>query len=235
MTRTVFRTLEEVRGRFAPCSLAIGNFDGVHVGHQVLINATVNAAGEKGLAPSILSFDPHPTAVVAPERRPQLICSLEERIHLLFARGVEQIFVLPFTPDIAAMSPREFVSQILVKSLQTKVVVVGENFLFGHRQAGNAPMLRALGSEFGFESQLLPPVIVRGEIVSSSAIRRHISLGDVSRAGRLLGRCFSVAGPVVSGRGVGSKQTVPTLNLRPVPGQVLPRGVFVTETLDQNT
>ena len=235
MNRRLFRSIDEACGRFAPCALSIGNFDGVHVAHRALIDVTVKQATQNRLTPSALTFDPHPAAVVAPERKPELICTLGQRIQLLFEAGAGQVFVLPFTPDVARMSPREFVSQILVNCLQTKVVVVGESFLFGRGQAGNAEVLRALGAEFGFESQFLKPVAVRGEIVSSSAIRRHISRGNVSRAGRLLGRCFSVAGPVVSGHGIGSKQTVPTLNIHPIAGQVLPRGVFVTETIDQNT
>ena len=233
MTQVLCRSVEAARERFSPSVLAIGNFDGVHVGHLTLLAATTSLARARGFVPSVLTFHPHPTAVVAPERTPQMICTLDERIRLIFATGVEQILVLPFTREIAHLSPLGFVSQILVNSLKTKAVVVGESFRFGHRQAGNPAVLRELGDELGFESQFVPPISVRGEIVSSSAIRRDVSAGKVSRAGRLLGRCFSLGGPVVSGQGIGSKQTVPTLNIRPVPDLVCPRGVFVTETEDQ--
>lgn len=232
MTATVFRSLNEAKLRFEPSALAIGNFDGVHVGHQELIARTVSAAAEQNLQPSVLTFHPHPTAVVAPQRTPLLITTLEEKLRLLDSLGVRQVMVLPFTPEIAGTNPRDFVSQILVDTLRTRTVLVGENFRFGHKQAGTPETLRSLGNDLGFESQFLPPVTVRGEIASSSAVRRHLSSGNVSRAARLLNRCFFVEGPVVSGHGVGSKQTVPTLNLQPVPGQILPRGVYVTETFE---
>ncbi len=232
MTTTVFRSVEAAHGRFGPCALTIGNFDGVHIGHQALISAVRAYAGAHDLPPCVLTFHPHPAAVVAPERLPEMICTLEERITLLSSLGVERILVLPFTPEIAHFSPQEFVSQILVDALAAQAVFVGENFRFGHKQAGTPEALQALGNEHGFVSQFLEPVSVRGEIVSSSLIRRYLHSGNVSRSARLLGRCFFIEGPVVTGHGVGSKQTVPTLNLRPDPGQLLPRGVYITETVD---
>jgi riboflavin kinase / FMN adenylyltransferase len=234
MSATVFRSLEEARGRFGPCALTIGNFDGVHIGHQALIAETVDYAATKNLAPAVLTFDPHPAAVVAPERVPAMICTLEQRLELLSSAGAKRIFVLPFTAEIARLTPEQFVSQILVDVLETQAVFVGENFRFGHKQAGNPDVLRALGIQYGFVSQFVQPVSFRGEIVSSSLIRRYLFAGNVSRAARLLGRCFFVEGPIVAGHGVGSKQTVPTLNLRPDPGQLLPRGVYITETIDRD-
>ena len=232
MSGLVFHSLEEARHNFGPCAITIGNFDGVHVGHQSLLAETVGFAKAKNLSPAVLTFDPHPATVVAPERVPEMICSLQQRIQLLLAAGAERILVLPFTPDTASLSAEEFVSQILVKGLQTKAVFVGKNFRFGHRQGGNPEVLRQLGERFGFVSEFLPPVAVRGQIVSSSLIRNFLSNGNVSRAARLLGHCFVLQGPVVAGHGVGRKQTVPTLNLRPTPQQLTPRGVYITETLD---
>ncbi|MGH9582006.1 MAG: bifunctional riboflavin kinase/FAD synthetase [Bryobacteraceae bacterium] len=235
MTPTVFRSLAEARGRFGPCALAIGNFDGVHNGHQALLEASVRFAKSHRLHAAVLTFDPHPAAVVAPERLPESICTLDRRIRLLEDGGTGRILVLPFTTEVAHMTPREFVSQILVDALETKAVFVGENFRFGHRQSGTTETLRDLGVEFGFEWQFLDPVTVRGEIVSSSAIRRYLAAGNIPRAGRLLNRCFFLEGPVVRGRGIGAKQTVPTLNLRPVPGQIVPHGIYVTETTEPRT
>lgn len=235
MSAAVFRSVEEARGRFGPCALAIGNFDGVHRGHQALLEATVRLAKTRQVQPAVLTFHPHPAAIVAPERLPQAICTLEERIRLLQKYGAERILVLPFTTEVAHMTPREFVSDILVNALETKAVFVGENFRFGHRQSGNTGTLRDLGLEFGFEPQFLKPVTVRGEIVSSTAIRRYLSAANVPRARRLLNRCFSIEGPVVRGRGIGAKETVPTLNLRPVPGLIVPRGIYVTETTEART
>ena len=235
MKATIFRSLNEAKLRFEPSALAIGNFDGVHVGHQALLARTITVATPKNLVPSVLTFHPHPTSVVAPHRTPKLITSLEEKLRLLDSFGARQIMVLPFTTEIAGTNPREFVSQILVESLKVGVVLVGENFRFGHKQAGTPATLRSLGQELGFDSQFLEPVIVRGEVASSSAVRKHLSEGSVSRAARLLNRCFFVEGPIVSGHGIGSRQTVPTLNLQPDPDQILPRGVFVTETLELPT
>ena len=232
MTATVFGSLAEAKGRFGPCALAIGNFDGVHIGHQSLLSKMAARASKNGLAPAVLTFDPHPTVVVAPERTPALICTLEQRLRLLELAGATRILVLPFTKEVARLSPQGFVEQILVDALETKVVFVGENFRFGHKQAGTAMALRALGEQRGFECEFIEPVTWRGQIVSSSCVREYLAAGNVVRAGRLLGRCFAIEGPVVAGHGVGSRQTVPTLNLRPAAGQLVPRGVYVTETLE---
>jgi riboflavin kinase/FMN adenylyltransferase len=235
MSGIIFRSLEEARRRFGPCALAIGNFDGVHIAHQALLAETVAYAKAKNLAPGVLTFDPHPATVVAPERVPEMICTLEQRLTLLSSAGAERILVLPFTREIARLTPDEFVSQILVDALETRAVFVGENFRFGYKQAGTPETLRALGKQFGFVSEFLKPIHFRGEIVSSSLIRRYLASGNVSRAARLLGRCFFIDGPVVAGHGVGTKQTVPTLNLRPHHGQLVPRGVYITETVDPST
>lgn len=232
MSSAVFRSLEEARHRFGPCALTIGNFDGVHMGHQLLLAETIGYAKAVNLAPAVLTFHPHPAAIVAPERVPAMICTLEQRLALLSSAGAESILVLPFTAEVARLTPDEFVSQILVDALEAQAVFVGENFRFGYKQAGNPEVLGELGNRYGFVSQFLKPVTFRGEIVSSSLIRRYLAAGNVSRAGRLLGRCFFVEAPIVTGRGVGAKQTVPTLNVRPDPGQLVPRGVYITETVD---
>ncbi|MGA8028460.1 MAG: bifunctional riboflavin kinase/FAD synthetase [Bryobacteraceae bacterium] len=229
----IFRSLEDARGRFGPCALTIGNFDGVHIGHQALLAATASCAKENNLASAVLTFHPHPAAIVAPERMPQLISTLDQRLRLLASAGAERILILPFTQEVAHLSPGDFVWQILVNALNTKAIFVGENFRFGHKQSGAPETLKALGEQFGFTTRFLKPVSLRGQVVSSSLIRHDLAQGSVSRAGRLLGRCFSIEGPVVPGRGIGSTQTVPTLNLRPVPGQIVPHGIYITETIDR--
>ncbi len=237
MTATVFRSLGEAQKGARPCALAIGNFDGVHLGHQALLRKTAETAGALGNhgLPSVLTFDPHPTTVVAPERVPLKIYSLEQRLALLAEFGAQQITVLPFTAEVSRLSPNEFVEQILVRALRVQTVVVGENFRFGFGQGGDNSTLANLGEEFGFQTFFLPPVVERGEVVSSSAIRRYLLEGEIGRANRMLGRCFALQGPVVSGFGIGSKQTVPTLNLQPPSERVIPRGVFITETVDSLT
>jgi riboflavin kinase/FMN adenylyltransferase len=230
--KTVFRSLDEARDNFGPCALTIGNFDGVHLGHRTLIRQTQQVARRNGWKAAVLTFDPHPTAIVAPERAPKLICSLQERLRLLEEAGADRILVLPFGRDIAAMSPREFVEQVVVGALDSKAVMVGQNFRFGCRQAGNAGTLAELAREFKYEVHFLAPVIYRGELVSSSVVRQHVADGELGVAGRLLARCFYLEGEVVRGHGIGSKQTVPTLNLKPG-AEILPRhGVYVTQVED---
>lgn len=233
MNTSVFRSVEEAYGRFGPCALAIGNFDGVHIGHQMLIRRAVEFAARNDVTPAVLTFDPHPTAIVAPDRIPPMICTLDQRLKLLARYGAERILVLPFTPELARLSPEEFVGRVLCDALLTRGVFVGDNFRFGYKQAGTPDVLRTLGEKYGFASEFIHPVHYRNEIVSSSAIRKYLSSGNVARAGRLLGHCFEIEGPVAGGQGIGSKQTVPTLNLTPVQNQVTPRGVYITETTDR--
>jgi len=235
MKAQVYFSMDSAQGRFGPCAIAIGNFDGVHRGHQALLDATCDYARQNQLHAAALTFHPHPAVFVAPRRVPELICSLEERIRLLSENGAERILVLPFNEHLALFTPQEFISQIIVKGLHTQAVFVGENFRFGHKQAGTTDTLTELGQRYDFAPRFLPPVSWRGRLVSSSAIRQYVNDGNVSFAGRLLGRCFSLQGEVVKGQGIGSRQTVPTLNLKPPAGQIIPRGVYITQTVELST
>lgn len=230
--KTVFRSLREAAGNFGPCALTIGNFDGVHLGHRTLIRQTRQLAHNNGWASGVLTFDPHPAVVVAPERAPQMICSLQDRLRLLEQAGAERILVLPFTREISLMEPEEFIETVLVSGLDARAVVVGQNFHFGRRQAGTPEVLAEYGAKYGFDCHFLVPIVHRGEIVSSTVVRGHLSKGNIGRANRLLGRCFAITGEVVSGHGVGSKQTVPTLNLKPGEEIVPAWGVYISETED---
>jgi len=175
-------------------------------------------------------FDPHPSCVVAPERAPRLLTSLEERCELIQREGIGDILIQPFTADLAKLTPEEFATQFLRDGLGAKCVIVGENFRFGNQQAGDTETLRELGSRLGFEVRLLEIVQWRGRRVSSGEVRKLVASGDVGIAGRLLERPYAISGEIVRGQGVGSKQTVPTLNLR-TEAQVIPaRGVYVTRT-----
>jgi riboflavin kinase / FMN adenylyltransferase len=223
------RDVAETAG-FSPSALTIGNFDGVHIGHQHLLRTTCDFAKSMGASPTVLTFDPHPSRVVAPERTPRLLTTIDERCAWMAAEGIEQVLVLPFTMEVARLTPEEFVRDILVKALRPKIVLVGENFRFGHKQSGDTKVLTELGKQYGFEVCLAEPVTCRGQVVSSSEIRRFLDSGEAGMAWRFLGRPYSIAGDVVHGRGVGSKQTVPTLNLK-TSAEVLPRnGVYVTRT-----
>ncbi len=212
--------------------LTIGKFDGVHAGHASLLSQVAALAAERGLEPAVMTFDPHPACVVAPERAPRPLMPLKERCAMIRALGIEQIFILPFTQEISRLSPEEFVSLYVRDRMQARVVMVGGNFRFGYKQAGNPGVLATLGERYGFETRLVEAVKLRGLIVSASEVRRRIEAGEVSLAARLLGRPYAIAGEVVSGFGIGSRQTVPTLNLH-TSAEVLPGdGVYITRTHD---
>src|SRR5579872_398341 len=228
----IYRSLDEVPADFGPSALTIGNFDGVHFGHRRILRRVKAIADERGCAPSVLTFDPHPTRVVAPERAPHLMTSPERRCELMAEEGIEQVMILPFTRELAQLSPEEFVCRLLVERLGARAVLVGDNFRFGHRHAGNIRLLAELGRRLGFETEIVPAITCRGRVVSSSGIRELILAGRVSLAARLLQHPYSVEGDVVSGRGVGSKQTVPTLNLETAAELIPARGVYVTRTRD---
>jgi riboflavin kinase/FMN adenylyltransferase len=227
----VARSLEEA-AQFEPVAVTIGNFDGVHTGHLQLLREVKHAAAQKHLQPAVLTFDPHPASIVAPQRASRLLTTQAERCSVMAREGIEYVLALPFTREVANWTPEQFVERVLVKALRAGVVVVGDNFRFGHNQAGDVSVLARLGERFGFETRVVPPVQWRGRVVSSSEIRRSIEAGNVPLAGRLLGRPYGVEGVVVPGHGIGSKQTVPTLNLQ-THAQVLPMtGVYITRTRD---
>jgi riboflavin kinase/FMN adenylyltransferase len=211
--------------------LAIGNFDGIHLGHQAIIRAAVEHAAKTGDVATALTFDPSPRRVLRPESAPLRLSTNAQRMDWFGTVGLEAAVVLPFTLDLARLSPQEFVEQILVRGLHVRAVLVGENFHFGHQQAGNVALLRELGARHGFVVEIIPPVALEGEIVSSTAIRREIASGGVTHAARLLGRPFALTGEIVPGTGTGRRFTFPTLNLKPDQELLPARGVYVTRTL----
>lgn len=226
----VYRGIEQLPPDFGPSALTIGNFDGVHVGHRYLMRQTSELAASGGWKASVLTFDPHPAYIVAPSKAPRLMTAIARRCELMQEDGIQQVLVLPFSAEIARLTPESFVEDLLVKRLGVKAVIVGEDFRFGARQAGTSELLQSMGARLGFQVRLIEPVLVRGERVSSSLVRSHIEQGDVTHAARLLSRPYSLDGAVVPGEGIGRRQTVPTLNLAPE-SEVLPAsGVYVTCT-----
>jgi riboflavin kinase / FMN adenylyltransferase len=211
--------------------LAIGNFDGIHLGHQAILRAAVERARETKDVATVLTFDPLPLKILRPDSAPPRILTSTQRQDWFGNLGLEAAVVLTFTMELARISPEDFVEKILVDALHVRAVMVGENFRFGHRQAGDVKFLRELGVRLGFEVVIIPPVVYKGEIVSSTAIRREIAAGEVTYASALLGRPFSLTGTVVSGTGTGRKFTFPTLNLSPEQELLPARGVYVTRTL----
>jgi phosphoribosyl 1,2-cyclic phosphate phosphodiesterase len=231
----VFDSAEKWREFYGPSGrgsvLAIGNFDGIHLGHQAILKRAVDRAAETGAVATTLTFEPSPLKVLRPESAPKRISTPEQRLEWFRALDVESAVVLPFTLELSKLPPQEFVEGILVRELHVRAVLVGENFRFGHKQAGDTTLLRELGRQHGFAVIAIAPVAAHGEIVSSTIIRREIASGDVTQAGRLLGRPFVLTGEIVEGTGTGRKFTFPTLNLR-LEQELLPAGgVYVTRTL----
>src|SRR6267143_1756549 len=210
--------------------LAIGNFDGIHLGHQAILRTTVERARALNAVSTALTFDPSPRKVLRPESAPLRLSTIPQRVEWFNVLGIEAAVVLPFTLELARLSPEEFVERILVRDLRVKAVLVGENFHFGHKQAGNVKLLKELGAKSGFEVVIIPPVVYRGEVVSSTIIRREVAEGDVSHAARLLGRPFALTGEVVGGTGTGRRFTFPTLNLAAEQELLPARGVYITRS-----
>ena len=228
----IYHSLAEIPRDFGPSAVTIGNFDGVHFGHRQILRRVKAIADEHGWKASVLTFNPHPTRIVAPDRTPPLLTSPEARAALMAEEGIENVVILPFTPDVALLTPEEFVRRLLVEAMGARAVLVGDNFRFGHKAAGTVAMLAELGKRMGFTTEVVPAISCRGRVVSSSGIRELIRTGNVALAARFLLHPYGMEGQVVSGRGVGSKQTVPTLNLATTAEVIPAAGVYITYTRD---
>ena len=225
-----WRGLEATPRGIGPCAATIGNFDGVHLGHRSILRAVATAARERSMTSVALTFDPHPLKIVAPQHAPEALTSIGQRVELIRGQGIEWVAVLPFTAELSRLTPWEFAERVLFAKLGARHVTIGENFRFGRGQAGNVATLRSLGARLGFDVALAGTVSVGGQAVSSTRVRDLVRQGRVRQAGDLLGRAFSLRGPIVRGDGIGSKRTVPTLNMAPE-SEVLPGdGVYVTST-----
>jgi riboflavin kinase / FMN adenylyltransferase len=204
----------------------VGNFDGVHRGHQALVAATTAEAQRRGQAAVVLTLDPHPARLLKPERAPAAIMTLAQKAETLESLGVDALVVVPFTIAFAAQTPEMFAAEILVRHLAASVVLVGENFRFGHDRVGTLATLEGLGRELGFEVSGVPAVLHAGAPVSSSRIRTAIAEGQVDEAAALLGRPYCLDGQVVAGDGRGRTIGIPTANILPY-NEIKPgRGVY---------
>jgi riboflavin kinase/FMN adenylyltransferase len=226
----VWRSLAEVPSLPGRAVVTIGNFDGVHIGHRYLFEEVRARAAASGASAIVLTFDPHPVHVLAPDRELKLLTPMAERLNLFAESQLDGVLVLPFDAEFAAMTAPDFVRQILVDRLRACEILVGRDFRFGYRAVGDVELLRTMGAEHDFRMTPVTPLEARGGIVSSTRIRKLIAAGSVSAAARLLGRPYSVVGAVVSGRGIGTRATVPTLNMAPYPELLPLRGVYVTRT-----
>jgi riboflavin kinase/FMN adenylyltransferase len=214
------------------CALTIGNFDGVHRGHQAMLALLQSEARHRNLTSCVMTFEPHPRDYFAkafkqPDLAPARIASLRDKLHELAACGVQQCIVLPFNEKFAAQSPDDFINNVLVKGLGVKYVLVGDDFRFGAKRLGDYAMLDAAGAQLGFDVARMNSYEVRGLRVSSSAVREALARGAMDEVAQLLGRPYAISGHVVHGRKLGRELQCPTLNLRFAHWKPAASGIFV--------
>jgi len=222
----VWRSLDAVPGDWPGCVVSIGVFDGVHRGHRMILDRAVVAARERGVASAVVTFDPHPAAVVG-RPVPLMLGTLHNRARWLAEVGIDALLILPFTRELSERTPEEFVQLVLVDRLHALHVVVGENFRFGHKQAGDVDLLARVGESSGFTVDAVPLVRGSTDPFSSTWIRQRLAEGDVSAAADALGRLHRVEGPVVRGDARGKQLGYPTANLDVLDGMAVPAdGVY---------
>ena len=212
-----------------PVALTIGNFDGVHLGHQAMLARLTAAARDLGVPSCVLTFEPHPREFFAPDQAPTRLTSLREKLELLEHAGIERVHICRFNFDFAKTTAEEFIARILHQGLAARWILVGEDFRFGARRGGDLAMLRQAQARCGFEVQTMPAVAQDGARVSSTAVRDALAAGDMPRAQRLLGRPYSISGRVVRGDGIGHKLGCPTANILMKHNRPPLAGIFAVE------
>ena len=198
----------------SPAALTIGNFDGVHLGHQAMLAELKRAARRLGVPACVLTFEPHPREFFAPDKAPARLTSLREKLELLAGCGVDRVHVCRFNYALAQTSPEDFIERIIVRGIGARWVLVGDDFRFGARRAGSLVVLKQAAPRHGFEVAALASFTQDGERVSSTALRAALAAGELQRAGRLLGRPYSISGRVVAGDRLGRKLGFPTANVQ---------------------
>jgi len=221
----VFHGLPAPADRLA-CALSIGNFDGVHRGHRALLQRVVEAARQRNLVAAAMTFEPHPREFFAPEQAPARIANLRDKIEGLRLAGIERVFVLHFSRSFASLTAEQFIRQILVEGCRLQWLLVGDDFRFGARRAGDVALLRSFGERCDFTVEQIAPVLHAGERVSSSRIRAALSAGDLALAGDLLGHPYAISGRVLHGSKLGRQLGFPTLNLRVAHRRPALNGIF---------
>ena len=214
-----------------PPIITLGKFDGVHKGHQKVLRAVKDRAAKLKFPSVVYTFEPHPLKIVAPHKSPLLLTTLKEKIELIKASGIDYLILARFTKEFAAQHPREFVSDILVKQLAVKEVLVGHDYAFGKGKKGTIEYLKKLGQEFGFKVYIIPAYKKRGFIVSSSKIREYIQNGKMKEAARFLGRPYTISGKVIKGRNIGKHLGFPTANIE-IHNELIPKdGIYAVLAL----
>ena len=227
----IWNGLDAIPAGEAPFVATIGNYDGVHLGHQSILKRIVQRARRDGLPSLLITFDPHPLSVVAPDRQPTLLQTRGQKLDSLCETGISDLWILPFTTALAALDGRSFFRETLAPRLQFREIHVGDNFRFGHGRKGDVALLRELGNSSGFEVLDVDPVLLDDLAVSSSRIRRSVAEGDVELAARMLGRPFELQGEIIRGAGRGKLLEFPTANLLSDNSLFPGGGVYITECL----
>jgi len=222
-------SISELAQLHGPLFLAIGVFDGVHLGHQAVISAATSHAHAAAGTPVVMTFDPHPLKVLRPQHAPHLLTATQHKIALIRDLGVEHLLVISFHKKFAATSPEEFVEELVMYSRPLREICVGHEWSFGKDRRGNLDLLKKLGAHFDFSVIGVPPVTVNGEVVSSTAIRQAVASGDFARAAEMLGREYTILGTVTRGDNLGKKIGFPTANLSAHSEQFPPNGVYLAE------
>jgi len=226
----VFHDLKDISSRTGATSVAIGNFDGIHVGHQSLIRGMLEKAKSEKLTPTVLTFFPHPVEVLKPQKKLERLTTTSEKLALLENMGVEQVLVAHFDTALSQVSPSDFFRDYLVEGLKSRSIHVGFNFCFGKDREGNTDTLRMLCENQNIFLKVEEQVNSNGERVSSSVVRKLLAEGEVAHAARFLGRPYSITGQVIKGDQRGRKLGFPTANLRCPQDKALPKnGVYVTQ------
>jgi riboflavin kinase/FMN adenylyltransferase len=228
----VFRGLPNAAAR-APCALTIGNFDGVHLGHQALLARVRTAADRLGLEAAVMTFEPHPREFFAQKsgdlsKAPARIANLRDKLQSLSDNGIDRVIVEHFSSSFAALTPQEFTEKVLVEGLHVKWLMVGDDFCYGARRAGNVQMLLEAGQKYGFHVETLPTVMNGSTRISSSAVRTALAEGDFPHTDTLLGHPYAISGHVIHGQKLGRTLGFPTLNLR-VPHRPALSGIFIVQ------
>jgi riboflavin kinase/FMN adenylyltransferase len=228
----VIRGSENIPAGLRGAVVTIGNFDGVHLGHQHIFRRLIAEAHAEQRPAVVISFEPHPKMVLHPERRPfYLITSLEEKIRYISNLGIDALILIPFTLDYAWTTAEEFIRDVLWEKLRIRKIIIGHDYTFGRGKQGNAAFLTASGNRLGFAVEVLGAFQIDGTTISSTTIRKAILAGDVRHAASLLGRPYNLAGEVVSGHHRGSNLGFPTANIRPDKELIPPNGVYAVHVI----
>ncbi len=225
-------SLDKDFNRSDDVGIALGNFDGFHIGHTKLIREMIERSRERGLKTSLLLFENHTKTVIKDKKRPSMLTTNEQKFKLAEELGIDIVFTIKFTKEIMSLSEEEFIKDILVDKIRCKFAVVGFDYRFGHKAKGTAESLKEIGRTYGIDSLIITPVLEEGEVISSTLIREAIKSGDMEEVNKLLGRNYGMVGEVISGDKRGTKMGIPTANLKVDKYYAIPKdGVYATDTI----